>query len=222
MLEPAKFVQVETGSSPENCVIWLHGLGADGYDFLPIVKELQKLGVPTTRYVFPHAPQIPVSINGGYVMRAWYDIKNVDLQRQEDESGIIESSTSILSLIEEQIKQGFSPESIVLAGFSQGAAIAYYAGLRCEHKLGGIIALSGYLPMPENLKDEMSVANAKTPIFAAHGANDHIVPCLRGELAVTTLQSLDYSVQWQTYPVEHTVCADEVGDISAFLKAVFA
>lgn len=222
MQESAKFVQVETGSAPEHCVIWLHGLGADGYDFLPIVKELQKLGVPTTRYVFPHAPQIPVSINGGYVMRAWYDIKNVDLQRQEDATGIIQSSDYILALIDEQIQQGFSSENIVLAGFSQGAAIAYHAGLRCESKLGGIIALSGYLPMPESLANEKSAANAKTPIFAAHGANDHIVPCLRGELAVTTLQAQDYAVQWQTYPVEHTVCADEVSDISAFLKAVFA
>lgn len=222
MQEPAKYVQVETGSSPANCVIWLHGLGADGYDFLPIVKELQQLGVPTTRYVFPHAPQIPVSINGGYVMRAWYDIKNVDLQRQEDANGIAQSAQYVLGLIDEQIAHGFSSENIVLAGFSQGAAIAYHAGLRCQHKLGGIVALSGYLPLPELLNAEKSDVNANTPIFAAHGINDHIVPSMRGKLAVTTLQAHRYPVQWQTYPVEHTVCSDEVGDISAFLKAVFA
>ncbi|HEX4879864.1 MAG TPA: carboxylesterase, partial [Limnobacter sp.] len=126
-------VTVETGPNPAMCVIWLHGLGADGYDFVPIVKELEQMGLPATRFVFPHAPQIPVSINGGYVMRAWYDIRNVDLQRQEDEAGIRASQASIEALIEAQIAAGFAPNRIVLAGFSQGGAITYQTGLRSKH-----------------------------------------------------------------------------------------
>ena len=147
-------VVVETGPNPSGCVIWLHGLGADGYDFVPIVKELEQLGLPSTRFVFPHAPKIPVSINGGYVMRAWYDIRNVDLQRQEDEAGVRQSQATLESLIEDQIALGFKPGQIVLAGFSQGGAIVYQTGVRIAHKLAGLIALSTYLPCEGSLNAE--------------------------------------------------------------------
>ena len=221
MAQATPRVQLETGPNPEHCVIWLHGLGADGYDFVPLVKALEEFGVGPTRYVFPHAPKIPVSINGGYVMRAWYDIKNTDLMREEDAQGIKDSSESILKLIDEQIEQGFDSQNIVLAGFSQGGAITYHAGTRCTKPLGGLIALSCYLALPELLPQEKSAENASTPIFAAHGSNDTVVPCHRGELAANTLKSLGYSVQWDTYEIEHSISADEVQNIADFLKAVF-
>lgn len=217
----SEFVQIDTGDAPQYCVIWLHGLGADGYDFVPIVKELEAQGIRSVRYIFPHAPKIPVSINGGYVMRAWYDIKNVDLQRLEDEGGIRASGKYVLDLINRQVKAGFKPENIVLAGFSQGGAITYFSGLRCEHKLAGLMTLSTYMPLIETLADERKPANAQTPIFAAHGQEDPIVPCARGELAVVRLQDDSQPIEWHVYNMDHSVCAEEVRDIGQFLKSVF-
>lgn len=214
-------VVVETGPQPTACVIWLHGLGADGYDFVPIVKELEQMGLPSTRFVFPHAPKIPVSINGGYVMRAWYDIKNVDLQRQEDEGGIRQSQAMIGQLIEDQIALGFAPEKIVLAGFSQGGAIAYQLGLRTSHKLAGLIALSTYLPCENTLDSELNPANLGIPVLAAHGEQDNIVLIERGEKAVKLLQNKGMDIQWHTYPMAHSVCGEEVVEIANFLKRVF-
>ena len=213
-------VVVETGPKPAACVVWLHGLGADGYDFVPIVKELEQMGLPDTRFVFPHAPKIPVSINGGYVMRAWYDIKNVDLQRQEDEGGIRQSQAMIGQLIEDQIALGFAPERIVLAGFSQGGAIAYQLGLRTSHKLAGLIALSTYLPCENTLDSELNPANLAIPVLAAHGEQDNIVLMERGEKAVKLLQSKGMNVQWHTYPMAHSVCGEEVVEIANFLKRI--
>lgn len=213
-------VVVETGPNPTGCVIWLHGLGADGYDFVPIVKELEQLGLPNTRFVFPHAPKIPVSINGGYVMRAWYDIRNVDLQRQEDEGGIRQSQASIEQLIAEQIALGFPAEKIVLAGFSQGGAIAYQVGLRSQHQLAGLVALSTYLPCETTLDAELNAANLKLPVMAAHGEQDNIVLMERGEKAVTLLRSKGVEVQWHSFPMAHSVCGEEVVEIAKFLKAV--
>jgi len=213
-------VVVETGPNPTGCVIWLHGLGADGYDFVPIVKELEQLGLPNTRFVFPHAPKIPVSINGGYVMRAWYDIKNVDLQRQEDEGGIRQSQATIKQLIDDQINLGFAPEKIVLAGFSQGGAITYQAGLRGNHKLAGLIALSTYLPCENTLDTELKPANLGIPVLAAHGEQDNIVLIERGEKAVNLLKAKGVDVQWHTYPMAHSVCGEEVVEIASFLKRV--
>lgn len=213
-------VVVETGPNPSGCVIWLHGLGADGYDFVPIVKELEQLGLPNTRFVFPHAPKIPVSINGGYVMRAWYDIRNVDLQRQEDEAGVRQSQATLESLIEDQIALGFKPSQIVLAGFSQGGAIVYQTGVRTAHKLAGLIALSTYLPCEGSLNAEMNANNTDTPVLAAHGEQDNIVLMERGEKAVKLLNEKGFSVNWHTYPMAHSVCGEEVVEIAAFLKKV--
>ena len=213
-------VVVETGPNPSGCVIWLHGLGADGYDFVPIVKELEQLGLPNTRFVFPHAPKIPVSINGGYVMRAWYDIRNVDLQRQEDEAGVRQSQATLESLIEDQIAMGFKPGQIVLAGFSQGGAIVYQTGVRTAHKLAGLIALSTYLPCESSLNTEMNTVNIDTPVLAAHGEQDNIVLMERGEKAVELLREKGFAVQWHTYPMAHSVCGEEVVEIAEFLKKV--
>lgn len=221
MSEQIECVVVETGPAPRACVVWLHGLGADGYDFVPIVKELEQLNVPPTRFVFPHAPKIPVSINGGYVMRAWYDIRNVDLQRQEDEQGGRNSQKTIENLIEEQIKIGFSPEQIVLAGFSQGGAIAYQAGLRGRHKLAGLIALSTYLPCESSFNEEFKHSHANIPVLAVHGSQDNIVLQERGEKAVALLKAKNMQVQWKTYPMAHSVCGEEVVDIADFLKSLF-
>lgn len=213
-------VVVETGPNPTGCVIWLHGLGADGYDFVPIVKELEQMSLPSTRFVFPHAPKIPVSINGGYVMRAWYDIKNVDLQRQEDEDGIRQSQATVEQLINDQIALGFTPEKIVLAGFSQGGAIVYQTGLRTRHKLAGLIALSTYLPCENTLDSELNPVNLSIPVLAAHGEQDNIVPIERGEKAVNILRSKGVGVEWHTYPMAHSVCGEEVVEIANFLKKI--
>lgn len=213
-------VVVETGPNPAGCVIWLHGLGADGYDFVPIVKELEQMNLPNTRFVFPHAPKIPVSINGGYVMRAWYDIKNVDLQRQEDEGGIRQSQATVEQLVNDQIALGFTPDKIVLAGFSQGGAIVYQTGLRTRHKLAGLIALSTYLPCEETLDTEFNLANLNIPVLAAHGEQDNIVLIERGEKAVNLLRSKGVDVEWHSYPMAHSVCGEEVVEIANFLKKV--
>lgn len=213
-------VVVETGPNPSGCVIWLHGLGADGYDFVPIVKELEQMGLPNTRFVFPHAPKIPVSINGGYVMRAWYDIKNVDLQRQEDEGGIRQSQATLEQLINDQIELGFKAEQIVLAGFSQGGAIVYQTGIRTQHKVAGLIALSTYLPCETSVDAEINAANSSIPVLAAHGEQDNIVLMERGEKAVRLLKQKGFSVQWHSYPMAHSVCGEEVVEIAEFLKKV--
>lgn len=213
-------VVVETGPNPSGCVIWLHGLGADGYDFVPIVKELEQMGLPNTRFVFPHAPKIPVSINGGYVMRAWYDIKNVDLQRQEDEGGIRQSQATLEQLINDQIELGFKAEQIVLAGFSQGGAIVYQTGIRTQHKVAGLIALSTYLPCETSVDAEINLVNSSIPVLAAHGEQDNIVLMERGEKAVRLLKQKGFSVQWHSYPMAHSVCGEEVVEIAEFLKKV--
>jgi phospholipase/carboxylesterase len=220
MIKPLERVTVETGPNPVGCVIWLHGLGADGYDFVPIVKELQQLGIPPTRFVFPHAPQIAVSINSGYVMPAWYDIRNVDLQRQEDEDGVRASQAAIERLIDEQVALGFDASQIVLAGFSQGGAITYQLGLRGKHKLAGLMALSTYLPCESSLEAELNPACSSVPVLAAHGTQDDIVLMSRGEKAASLLKEKGFDVEWHTYPMGHSVCGEEVVAIAAFLKRV--
>jgi phospholipase/carboxylesterase len=214
------FVQVETGNRPQHCIIWLHGLGADGYDFVPLVKELEQLGLPATRFIFPHAPKIPVGINGGYIMRAWYDIKNVDLQREEDETGIRESQARIEQLIQKQIDSGIPASRIVLAGFSQGGAITYQTGIRSKYKLAGLIALSTYLPCDNSLNAEYNANNVSTPILACHGDQDPVVALSRGQKAVQLLKDKGHNITWKTYPMLHSVCSEEVVDISNFLKEV--
>ena len=213
-------IEIESAPLPTAAVIWLHGLGASGDDFAAIVPELDLRGSAPIRFVFPHAPTMPVSINNGYVMPAWYDIKNVDLVRQEDAAGIQASARAVESLIANEIARGVKPEHIVLAGFSQGCAMALHAGLRHSARLGGIMALSGYLPLADTLAAERHPANFKTPIFMAHGTADPVVPLARAEASRQLLLAQGYAVQWHTYPMPHSVHPQEVADISRFLQSV--
>lgn len=203
------------------CVIWLHGLGADGHDFEPLVPDLGLLerGV---RFVLPHAPQRPVTINGGYVMRAWYDIRRPDLRVDADESGIRASVTTVVTLIEAQIACGIAPERIVLAGFSQGGAIVLHAGLTYAQRLGGILALSTYLALPTELAVEIAQANRATPVFIGHGTEDTIAPFALGEDTRARLQALGCPVAFHAYRMPHSVCPEEVADIRAWLLGIFA
>ncbi len=212
-------VELQTSADPSATVIWLHGLGADGYDFVPVVRELEALGVNALRYVFPHAPMRPVTINGGDVMRAWYDIVGTELVRREDEAGIRESARAVEALIARESERGMSRDRIVLAGFSQGAAITLHAGLRQRESLAGLMALSGYLPLAETLVGERAPPSARVPIFMAHGASDPVIPLARAAASRDALQALGYGVQWHEYPMQHSVCAEELRDIAAFLKA---
>jgi phospholipase/carboxylesterase len=204
-------VEIETGSPPRASVIWMHGLGADGHDFEPIVPELRLK--QAVRFVFPHAPVQPVTINQGMRMRAWYDIFQFGGGR-EDDKGIRASQALIVKLIEEQ---PVPPEKIVLAGFSQGGAIALQTALRYPKKLAGIMALSTYLPLAATLAAERTAANAQVPIFMAHGGYDDIIPIQRAQDSKNFLEKLGYGIEWHEYPMPHSVCGDEVRDISAFL-----
>ncbi|WP_199100962.1 alpha/beta hydrolase [Dyella sp. ASV21] len=210
-------VDTETAPHPTHSVIWLHGLGADGNDFAPLVPELVSPAWPALRFVFPHAPVRPVTINGGLPMRAWYDIAGVDLVSRQDESGMRDSIANVDALIARENERGVPTGHILLAGFSQGGAIALSAGLRHADRLGGIIALSTYLPLQDSLAGERSVANADTPIFWGHGTGDPIVPLTRGVASRDLLQSLGYQVAWHTYPMPHSVCAEEVADLRQWM-----
>ena len=204
-------VEIETGSPPQAAVIWLHGLGADGHDFEPIVPELRLK--QAVRFVFPHAPVQPVTINQGMRMRAWYDIFQFGGGR-EDDKGIRASQALIAKLIE---AQPVPPEKIVLAGFSQGGAIALQTALRYPKPLAGVMALSTYLPLAATLAAERAAPNAQVPIFMAHGQYDDIIPIQRAQASREALQKVNYKVEWHEYPMPHSVCGEEVRDISAFL-----
>jgi phospholipase/carboxylesterase len=207
-------IQIDTGPRPEAAVIWLHGLGADGHDFEPIVPELE-LAKPV-RFVFPNAPVRPVTINNGMRMRAWYDILQFGGGR-EDEQGLRASQ----KLVDELIRaQGMPPEKIVLAGFSQGGAIVLQTGLRYAERLAGIMALSCYLPIASTVAAEKSAANQSVPIFMAHGRFDDVIPIARAQASREALEKMGYPVQWHEYPMPHSVCAEEIADISAFLAKV--
>ena len=201
-------------------VIWLHGLGADGHDFAPIVAELQLPATLAVRFVLPHAPQRPVTINNGYVMPAWYDIRGMDFTATEDAEGIEHSRGQIEALIARERQRGVAPERIVLAGFSQGGAMALHTGLRHPERLAGILALSTYLPLADRLPAEAHPANADTPIFMAHGLHDPVVPLPLAETSRQYLESLGYRIEWHTYPMEHSVCPEEITDIRAWLLRV--
>lgn len=212
-------IEIQTGARPDGAVIWLHGLGADGHDFEPIVPELGLPAALQLRFVFPHAPVRPVTLNQGMRMRAWYDILQLG-GGTEDEAGIRASQGLLNELVEEQKKRGIKPRRIVLAGFSQGGAIALQAALRHPERLAGVLALSTYLPLSEKLKGETSEANRDAPIFMAHGTYDDIIPLARAEQSRKVLEGLGYKVAWHTYPMPHSVCAQEIADISAFLQDV--
>jgi phospholipase/carboxylesterase len=203
----------------------LHGLGADGNDFVPVVPELDLTGVGPVRFVFPNAPMRPVTINNGYVMRAWYDISFGDLEgntRKADEKGVRESQAQIGQLIARENGRGIAASKIVLAGFSQGGAIALHTGLRYPETLAGVMALSTYLPLAESFAKEASPANAKTPVFMAHGTQDPVVPYAMGRGSRDLLQQAGYALEWQEYPMQHSVCLEEVADIGRWLTGVLA
>jgi len=201
-------------------VIWLHGLGADGYDFEPIVAELNFKNKNKTRFIFPHAPTIPVTVNGGMVMPAWYDIIAPRIDANQDEKGIRQSAEQINQLIDEEIKRGIASHNILLAGFSQGGAIALHTGLRYPKPLAGIMALSTYLPLDTTVSTEASEANKGLQIFYAHGTHDNVIPIALAEMSKQYLEKLNYKIDWHRYPMEHSVIPQEIDDISAFLEKI--
>ncbi|MFN7723783.1 MAG: alpha/beta hydrolase [Rubrivivax sp.] len=215
-------IELNPAAAPAATVIVLHGLGADGTDFQPFGDEIQLPAVGPLRWVLPRAPVRPVTINGGAPMRAWYDILGMDLQRREDEGGLRESFALVHGLIEREIARGMPAQRIVLAGFSQGCAITLGAGVRCPHRLAGLAGMSGYLPLTEQTAAERHAANAATPVFLGHGQRDGIVPLARGAAARDALQALGHTVDWHDYPMEHSVCREEVQHLRAWLGRVLA
>ena len=213
-------IELESAPNPTAAVIWLHGLGADGNDFAGLVPELDLTGCAPIRFIFPHAPSIPVSLNNGYVMPAWYDILGTDLVRREDAAGIHHSAMAIEALMANEVARGIPACRMVLAGFSQGCAMALHTGLRHPARLAGIMALSGYLPLAATVAAERSAANLATPIFMAHGTQDPMVIISRAEASRDALATLGYKVQWHTYAMPHSVHPKEIADIGRFLTAV--
>ena len=215
---------IETGNNPpDSAVIWLHGLGADGHDFEPIVPELSLPGSMNVRFIFPHAPMIPVTINQGFVMRAWYDITTADIASRADEEGIFKSVDQVNALVDEQINAGIAADRIVLAGFSQGGVIVLHAGLAQSNKLAGIMALSTYLPVPERLKGTETKTNKNTPVFMAHGSIDQVLPIDLGYTARGWLEREGYALEWHEYEhMPHSVSLDEINHISAWLQRVLS
>ena len=211
-------VEIETGPSAHAAVIWMHGLGADGHDFEPIVPELDLPDGLSVRFVFPHAPLRPVTINGGAVMRAWYDVAGLGGVRREDEQGVRASQREIEALIEREKKRGLAAGQILLAGFSQGGAMALQTGLRHPERLAGLVVLSSFLPLANALAAEVSPTNRDVPIFMAHGAHDPMIPLARGRESRDRLLALGYGVEWHEYPMPHSVCAEEIADLSAWLR----
>lgn len=215
MVLPA--VELESKPKPRHSVIWLHGLGADGHDFAPIIPELVAKDWPGLRFVFPHAPVRPVTINNGMRMRAWYDIAGTDIASRQDETGVRESVQQLDALIAREADRGVPAERVFLAGFSQGGAIVLAGGVRHAKRLGGIIALSTYLPIAEKTAAERSVANAEIPIFMAHGSHDQVVPQGLGTRSRDVLRGLGYSIAWHSYPMAHQVVAEEIADLRQWL-----
>lgn len=216
-------VVLEPPAAANAAVIWLHGLGADGFDFVPIVEELKLPSSLSVRFIFPHARQRPVTINNGYVMRAWYDIKQLGGgSLVEDEAGIRESAQVVSGLIDAQATAGIDSSRIVIAGFSQGGAIALQVGLRYAKRLAGVLALSTYLPLRNKVAAEVSPANRDVPILFCHGTYDPVVPAAMGAASRDVLQGLGYAVEWRAYPIEHSVNMEEIADVSTWLQARLA
>ena len=218
-------VEVTTGSNPVGAVVWLHGLGADGHDFEPVVPELRLPDSLPLRFVFPHAPVRPVTLNGGMAMRAWYDIYSLDRTAPQDEVGIRESAATLTALVEREHERGIPYERIVVAGFSQGGAIAMHMALRFVPPLAGLLALSTWMPMAEQLEADLREAPSKQsadlPVFLAHGSFDPMLPVAMGYESRKRLEGLGFTVDWHEYPMMHSVCAEEIEDISRWLKSVF-
>lgn len=212
-------LELNTGPDPKGTVIWLHGLGADCWDFVPIVKELAMPSDLPLRFIFPQAPIRPITINGGQEMSGWYDISMADFARKADDAGVRESQHAIDALIAREIARGMPSNQIVLAGFSQGGAIALQSGLRHKQPLAGILALSTYLTLADSLGAEKTIANAHIPILMAHGSQDPVVPLALARTSKAQLESHGYRLEWREYPMQHAVCADEIGDITDWLTA---
>ena len=219
-MEGLPHVELVTGADPVATVIWLHGLGADGWDFVPIVREMPLPDDSAIRFIFPHANERPVTLNNGYVMRAWYDIAMNDIARLPDEQGIRESQAEIERLIARERDRGVASERIVIAGFSQGGAMALQVGLRHAERLAGIVALSSYLVLEDSLEKEAAGANRLTPILMGHGTEDPIIPLRLAEASRAALEARGYRVQWHTWPMPHSVCAEEVQVIADFLAGL--
>ena len=215
--EPLETIEIETAPNPRAGIIWMHGLGADGNDFAPLADEIDlPIGV---RYIFPHAPMMPVSINGGYVMRAWYDISDAAIRR-EDEDGVRASQHLVEDLLAREKSRGIAASRIVLAGFSQGGAIALHTGLRHAERLAGIMALSTYVPLADRLAAEASATNRALPIFMAHGTADPMIPYARATASRDLLQQQGYALEWHEYRMPHSVCPQEIADIGVWLRRV--
>ena len=219
---PLTTLQIEPTGAARSSVIWMHGLGADARDFEPIVPELRLPAELGIRFVFPNAPIRPVTVNGGMQMRAWYDVMSTDLPRQEDPDGVYDSERAIYALLEREKKRGVPAERIVLAGFSQGGAMALHTGLRYPDRLAGILALSCYIPLANKLNSERRPANQPTPIFMAHGDYDAVIPMRYGQQSCKLLESLGYRVEWQDYGMGHEVCWEEIRDVAGWLGRVLA
>jgi phospholipase/carboxylesterase len=215
-------LEIETGPSPTRTVIVLHGLGDSGHGFAPIAEELDLSSLGPVRFVLPHATERPVTVNGGYVMRAWYDILGTDLARREDEAGLRQSQTEIEALIARENERGIAASRIVLVGFSQGCAMALLTGLRHKERLAGVAGLSGYLPLAATTAAERSAANRDVPLFLAHGTQDPVVQYPRGAASRDALAALGYAIEWHDYPMPHSVCAEEIGDLNRWLLRVLA
>jgi phospholipase/carboxylesterase len=213
-------IEVQTAAAPNAAVIWLHGLGADGHDFEPIVPEIVRRGERAWRFVFPNAPIRPVTINGGMSMRAWYDLKGLDREAAEDVAGFRDTDVQIRQLIAKQGERGIPAHRIVLAGFSQGGAVSLYTAARLQDTLAGVMALSAYLPRESSFRAERAPANDATPIFMGHGQGDTVLPMGLGVQSRDFLKAAGYAVEWHDYPMAHAVCAAEVADIREFLFRV--
>ena len=214
-------VEINPAQKPQACLIWLHGLGADGHDFEPLIPELRLVDEIGVRVVLPHAPPRPVTINGGMVMRAWYDVLSPDFRHAEDSVGIRQSEQQLLALIAREVVNGIPAERIVLAGFSQGGAMAMHTGLRYPQPFAGILALSCYLPLAESLARESSEASRGVPIMMAHGVSDPLIPLTLAEQSRDRLQQLGYTVDWHTYPMPHAVYPQEIRDLRDWLEKRF-
>ena len=219
---PLETIQIQTGDQPTSAIIMLHGLGADGNDFVPFVEEIDLAAVGAVRWVFPHAPAIPVTINQGYVMRAWYDILGADMAKREDEAGLRRSMAQVSALIDAERARGIDARRIVLAGFSQGCAMTLLTGLRYPERLAGLAGLSGYLPLAGQLAAERSPANDDAPIFLAHGRSDPVVPYAAGVASRDALRAMNFPVEWHEYPMQHSVCMEEIADLNRWLLRVLA
>lgn len=215
-------VEQDTGPSPQWSVLWLHGLGADGHDFAPLVPEVVRPGWPALRFVFPHAPVRAVTINNGVRMRAWYDIVGMDFPTRADSAGIEESLLQVDALIEREHARGIPPERLLLAGFSQGGAITLAAGLRRQVPLAGLIALSTYLPGASQAASHLAAAATAQPVFMAHGVGDPVIPLVHAEQSARTLGELGFDVAWHRYPMAHQVCAEEIRDLGDWMARRFA